>query len=55
MDDVRAVMDAVGSGRAVLFGSSEGGPMCMLFAANLSGAVYRAGYGWLLCPETLGG
>jgi pimeloyl-ACP methyl ester carboxylesterase len=34
MDDVRAVMDAVGSERAVLFGSSEGGPMCMLFAAT---------------------
>jgi pimeloyl-ACP methyl ester carboxylesterase len=34
MDDVRAVMDAVGSERAVLFGVSEGGPMCMLFAAT---------------------
>lgn len=33
MDDVRAVMDATGSQRAVLFGHSEGGPMCMLFAA----------------------
>jgi class 3 adenylate cyclase len=33
MDDVRAVMDAVGSERAVLFGHSEGGPMCLLFAA----------------------
>ncbi|HXV32605.1 MAG TPA: adenylate/guanylate cyclase domain-containing protein [Gaiellaceae bacterium] len=33
MDDVRAVMDAAGSERAVLFGHSEGGPMCMLFAA----------------------
>jgi class 3 adenylate cyclase len=28
MDDVRAVMDAAGSERAVLFGYSEGGPMC---------------------------
>src|SRR3954453_12086111 len=27
MDDVRAVMDAVGSDRAALFGVSEGGPM----------------------------
>src|SRR5215470_19735903 len=27
MDDVRAVMDAVGSQRAALFGESEGGPM----------------------------
>jgi class 3 adenylate cyclase len=34
MDDVRAVMDAVGCGRATLFGISEGGPMCMLFAAT---------------------
>ena len=33
MDDVRAVMDAVGSDRAALFGVSEGGPMCALFAA----------------------
>lgn len=34
MDDVRAVMDAVGAERAVLLGISEGGPMCMLFAAT---------------------
>jgi class 3 adenylate cyclase len=34
MDDVRAVMDAAGSGRAALFGMSEGGPMCVLFAAT---------------------
>ena len=34
MDDVRAVMDAVGSERAVLIGVSEGGPMCSLFAAT---------------------
>ena len=34
MDDVRAVMDAVGSERAVVFGISEGGAMCMLFAAT---------------------
>jgi pimeloyl-ACP methyl ester carboxylesterase len=34
MDDVRAVMDAVGSERAALFGYSEGGPMCVLFAAT---------------------
>ena len=34
MDDVRAVMDDVGSGRAALFGFSEGGPMCALFAAT---------------------
>lgn len=34
MDDVRAVMDAAGSERAALFGYSEGGPMCVLFAAT---------------------
>src|SRR6266545_1290601 len=34
MDDVRAVMDAVGSGRAALFGSSEGAAMSLLFAAT---------------------
>ncbi|QKC70628.1 alpha/beta fold hydrolase [Mesorhizobium sp. Root172] len=34
MEDMRAVLDAVGSKRTVLFGSSEGGPMCMLFAAT---------------------
>jgi len=34
MDDVRAVMDAVGSERAAIFGTSEGGNMCVLFAAT---------------------
>jgi len=34
MDDVRAVMDAAGCERAALFGISEGGAMCMLFAAT---------------------
>ena len=34
MDDVRAVQDAVGSERAVVFGYSEGGSMCQLFAAT---------------------
>jgi pimeloyl-ACP methyl ester carboxylesterase/class 3 adenylate cyclase len=34
MDDIRAVMDAVGSERAALFGVSEGGPISMLFAAT---------------------
>src|SRR6266540_2882558 len=34
MDDVRAVMDAAGSERAALFGHSEGGNMCVLFAAT---------------------
>lgn len=37
MDDARAVMDAVGSERAVVFGVSEGGPMAMLLAATYPG------------------
>jgi DNA-binding SARP family transcriptional activator/pimeloyl-ACP methyl ester carboxylesterase len=34
MDDVRAVLDSVGSERAVLLGMSEGGSMSTLFAAT---------------------
>jgi len=34
MDDVRAVLDAAGSERAALLGYSEGGTMCLLFAAT---------------------
>jgi len=34
MDDVRAVLDAVGSERAAVLGISEGGSMCALFAAT---------------------
>lgn len=34
MDDVRAVMEAAGSDRAILCGVSEGGPLCSLFAAT---------------------
>ena len=34
MDDLRAVMDAVGSKRAALAGISEGAAMCALFAAT---------------------
>lgn len=34
MEDLHAVLDAVGSGRTVLYGISEGGPLCMLFAAT---------------------
>jgi pimeloyl-ACP methyl ester carboxylesterase/DNA-binding winged helix-turn-helix (wHTH) protein len=34
MDDVRAVMEAAGSERAVLMGVSEGGPLCSLFATT---------------------
>ena len=34
MDDVRAVMDAVGSRRAAFYGLSEGAAMSLLFAAT---------------------
>jgi pimeloyl-ACP methyl ester carboxylesterase len=34
VEDVRSVMDAVGSERAVLIGDAEGGQMAMLFAAT---------------------
>jgi class 3 adenylate cyclase len=34
MDDIRAVMDAAGSGRAVVCALGEGGPLAMLFAAT---------------------
>ena len=34
MDDVRAVLDGAGSERTALFGHSEGGNMCLLFAAT---------------------
>jgi len=34
MDDVRVVMDAVGSTRAAVMGVSEGGPLSILFAAT---------------------
>ena len=34
MDDVRAIMDAVGSERAAVYGHSEGAAMALLFAAT---------------------
>jgi class 3 adenylate cyclase len=60
-DDVRAVLDAAGSGRAALFGVSEGGAMSALFAATypertvaliLHGSFARGG-GALLTAEEL--
>ena len=53
MDDVRAVLDAIGSTRAALLGFSEGGPMSIVFAATypqrtsaliLYGAYARSGW-----------
>ena len=43
MDDVRAVMDAVGSRRAALLGVSEGGPLCALFATTYPERTLGAG------------
>lgn len=67
MDDVRAVMDSVGSQQAALFGISEGGPMSVLFAATyperatalvLYGSIARGsqapGYPWGPNPESEG-
>lgn len=39
MDDIRAVMDAAGSEKAVLFGHSEGGSVSALFAATYPNRV----------------
>src|SRR4029450_2431184 len=64
MDDVRAVMEAVGSERAALLGVSEGGPMCSLFAATYpektrglvmvgtdAKRIREADYEWAPSPE----
>ncbi|MDX8468763.1 alpha/beta fold hydrolase [Mesorhizobium sp. VK23B] len=61
MDDVRAVMDAAGSGRAAILGASEGAPMAMLFAATYPvrtrSLVLYGGYAhfhkWVMPPERL--
>jgi pimeloyl-ACP methyl ester carboxylesterase len=68
MDDVRAVLEAVGSERAALLGVSEGGPMSVLFAATypertaalaLYGSFARftqaPGYPWSWSMEALEG
>ena len=56
IDDVRAVMDAVGSGRAAFFGVSEGGPMSLLFAATYPErtsalVLYGSGARFLWAPD----
>jgi pimeloyl-ACP methyl ester carboxylesterase len=64
MDDLRAVMDAVGSERAALYGVSEGGNLCALFAATypertkalvMYGAfakrIWSPDYPWAPTPE----
>ncbi|MBX9592245.1 MAG: alpha/beta fold hydrolase [Hyphomonadaceae bacterium] len=48
MDDIRAVMDAAGSGRAALLGASDGAPQSLLFAAaypkRVRALVLHGGY-----------
>lgn len=64
MDDVRAVMDAVGSERAAIFGVSEGAGMAMLFAGTyperaialitfggFACRIWHADYPWAPKPE----
>ena len=46
VDDTRAVMDAAGVERAVLHGVSEGGPLAVLFAADLSRACELVDPAW---------
>jgi pimeloyl-ACP methyl ester carboxylesterase/DNA-binding CsgD family transcriptional regulator len=61
MDDVRAVMDAAGSGRAALLGASEGASISILFAATYPerarALVLYGGYAhfhtWVMGPEAL--
>ena len=60
MDDVRAVMDAVGSERALVLGISEGGPMAALFAATYprrtTGLVLMGAFArWPWAPDDASG
>src|SRR4029453_14217734 len=57
MDDIRAVMDAVGSERAALLGVSEGGPMTLLFAATYpertaAAILYGTGASWARADDS---
>jgi pimeloyl-ACP methyl ester carboxylesterase len=45
MDDVRAVMDDLGSDRAAVVGGSEGGPLATLFAATYPARCWALGFG----------
>jgi pimeloyl-ACP methyl ester carboxylesterase/DNA-binding CsgD family transcriptional regulator len=61
VDDVQAVMDAAGSGRAALLGASEGASLSILFAATYPerarALVLYGGYAhfhsWVMGPEAL--
>jgi class 3 adenylate cyclase/pimeloyl-ACP methyl ester carboxylesterase len=57
MDDIRAVMDAAGSQRAVLWGPGDAGPLCMLFAATypertLGLILFHSGPRFVRSPHT---
>lgn len=65
MDDLHAVMDATGSAQAALFGVSEGGAMCLLFAAthpervrgvltfgSYAKRIWAPDYPWAPTPQT---
>lgn len=53
MDDIRAVMEAVGSRRTALLGASEGGTLSALFAATYPGTGRGADH--LRIDRALGG
>ena len=56
MDDIRAIMDAVGSERAALLGYSEGAAMAALFAATYPERTPALVlYGTFLSPDWLPG
>ncbi len=58
VDDLRAVMDDAGIERAFLYGSSEGGPMCLLFAATyperVDGLIIHGSGPYTLNPDLEG-
>ena len=56
MDDVRAVLDAVGSKRAALLGIADGAPMSLLFAATYPDrcfalVLYKCWARWSWAPD----
>jgi class 3 adenylate cyclase len=66
MDDVRAVLDAVGSQQAALLGASDGGSLAALFAATypertralvlyaaIAAAAYNDEHAWAATPEQM--
>ncbi len=58
VDDLRAVMDHAEVDRAFLYGASEGGPMCLLFAATypdrVDGLVLHGSSAYLADPDDTG-